>query len=103
MLRRVSTIGKRFLLPYNHKWAQQGRMQMPYNLTDQQKDLLRGLVQEVRAGNLPEEFWVYWVSERPEGLFAEYEGGYPPPVTQGALNALAASDLILSEPHYEPH
>jgi hypothetical protein len=34
-------------------------------------------------------------------MFAEYEGDHPPPVTQGALDALAASDLILSEPYYE--
>jgi Protein of unknown function (Hypoth_ymh) len=60
-------------------------------------------VQEVRAGSLPEEFWVYWVSETPEGFFTEYEGEHPPPVTQGALDALAVSNLILSEPHYEPH
>jgi hypothetical protein len=73
---------------------------MPYNLTDGQKDLLRRLVQEVRAGNLPEEFWVHWVSETSVGKFAEYEGEHPPPITQGALDALAASDLILSQPHY---
>ena len=73
---------------------------MPYNLTDGQKDLLRELVQEVRAGNLPEEFWVHWVNDIQTGIFAEYEGEHPPPVTQGALDALAASDLILSEPHY---
>ncbi len=76
---------------------------MPYNLTDAQKDLLRRLVKEVRDGNLPEEFWVYWVSETPVGMFAEYEGEHPPPVTQGALDALAHADLILSERHYEPH
>lgn len=73
---------------------------MPYNLTDGQKDLLRRLVQEVQAGSLPEEFEVHWISEEHVGKFTEYEGEHPPPVTQGALNALAASDLILSEPHY---
>jgi hypothetical protein len=78
-------------------------MQMPYNLTDEQKNLLRGLVQEVRDGTLPEEFWVHWISNTPVGIFAEYEGEHPPPATQGALNALAASDLIHSEPHYKPH
>ena len=76
---------------------------MPYNLTDGQKDLLRKIVEEVRAGNLPEEFWVYWVEEVPEGVFGEYEGEHPPPVTRGALDALAASDLILSEPSYGQH
>ena len=76
---------------------------MPYNLTDEQKYLLRELVQEVRAGNLPEEFWVLWVADTPVGKLAEYEGEHAPQVTQGALDALAASDLILSEPHYRQH
>ena len=88
---------------YSKLLARYGRRHLAYNLTDSQKDLLRKLVQEVRAGNLPEEFWVYWVSETPVGRVGEYEGGHPPPVTQGALDALTASDLILSEPHYEPH
>jgi hypothetical protein len=48
-----------------------------YNLTEGQKDLLRKLVQEVKAGNLPEEFWVYWISETPLGVFAEYKGEHP--------------------------
>jgi uncharacterized protein (TIGR02391 family) len=80
-------------------------MEVPYNLTDGQKALLRRLVQEVRAGNLPEEFWVYWVNEKRTGFFSgsEYKGEHPPPVTQGALDALAAAELILSEPHYESH
>ncbi len=75
---------------------------MPYNLTDGQKDLLRKLVQEVRAGHLSEEFWVHWISDTPLGIFAEYEGEHPP-VTKGALDALTASDLMLSELHFEPH
>ena len=37
---------------------QHGRMEVSYNLTEGQKDLLRKLVQEVKAGNLPEEYWV---------------------------------------------
>ena len=52
---------------------------MSYNLTEGQKDLLRKLVQEVKADNLPEEFWVYWISETPLGVFAEYKGEHPPP------------------------
>jgi hypothetical protein len=76
---------------------------VPYNLTEPQKDLLRKLVQEVRVGNLPEEFWVYWLEEVPEGMFLEYKGEHLPPVTEGALDALAHSDLILSEPQYRQH
>src|SRR5919112_3319159 len=80
-----------------------GRIQVPYNLTDGQKDLISSLVREVRAGNLSEEFWVYWVNDIETGIFAEYKGEHPPPVTQGALDALEASDLILGEPHYGQH
>jgi hypothetical protein len=70
---------------------------VPYNLTESQKDIVRWMVRENRAGKLPEEFWVYWVSDTPEGMFGEYEEE-PPSVTQGTLDALAASDLILNEP-----
>jgi hypothetical protein len=73
---------------------------VPYNLTEGQKDLLRSVVREVRAGNLREEFWVHWLNDIETGIFAEYKGEHPPPVTQGALDALAASGLILGEPHY---
>ena len=76
---------------------------MPYNLTEGQKDLLRKIVQEVRTGNLPEEFSVLWVADSPIGIFAEYEGEHPPPVTQGALDALAHSEMILSEPYFRQH
>ena len=31
-----------------------------YNLTDSQKDLLRWMVREIREGNMPEEFYVFW-------------------------------------------
>jgi hypothetical protein len=77
---------------------------VPYNLTDGQKDLVRWMVREFRAGKLPEEFWVHWISDMPEGLLAGYEGeGQPYPVTQGALDALTASGLILSVRHFKPH
>jgi hypothetical protein len=45
-------------VPYNMGGEQHGRMEVSYNLTEGQKDLLRKLVQEVKAGNLPEEYWV---------------------------------------------
>jgi hypothetical protein len=44
---------------------------VPYNLTDGQKDLVRWMVQEVRAGKLPEEFWVHWVSDMPAGMLTD--------------------------------
>jgi uncharacterized protein (TIGR02391 family) len=76
---------------------------VPYNLTEGQKELMRSLVQEVRAGNLPEEFSVLWVAESPVGMIVEHEGGDAPQVTQGALDALTDSNLIISEPHYRSH
>jgi hypothetical protein len=60
-------------------------------------------VQEVKAGNLPEEFWVYWISDTSVGMLEEYDGENPPQVTKGALDALTASGLILSERHSEAH
>ena len=95
--------GRRTLCRTISDGEQDGRMEVPYNLTDGQWDLLRKLVQEVRAGNLPEEFSVLWVSDSPIGIFAEYEGEHPPPVTQGALDALAHADLILSKPYFRQH
>ena len=76
---------------------------MSYNLTESQKDLVRWLVQEVRAERLSDEFWVYWVSER-GGFIGEYEGGDKHhSLTQGALDALTISGLIHSERHFESH
>ncbi len=76
---------------------------MSYNLTESQKNLARWLAQKAEADELPEEFWVHWISEG-GGFIGDYEGEDDrPPVSQGALDALTASDLILSEPHFKPH
>jgi hypothetical protein len=65
---------------------------MSYNLIESQKDLVRWLVQEVRAKRLSEGFWVYWVSEG-GGFIGEYEGGKHHSIAQGALDALTISNL----------
>jgi hypothetical protein len=76
---------------------------MSYNLTDNQKDLLRWIVQQVRDGNLPEEFLVAWVMGGRGYLIFEYRGEEDdlPDITPGLLDALAAADVLLSDPNYE--
>ena len=45
-----------------------------YNLTSGQKELLRWLVQQVRDGNLQEEFTVIWVTHD-KALISDFKGG----------------------------
>jgi Protein of unknown function (Hypoth_ymh) len=66
-----------------------------YNLTPTQQVLLRSIVEKVRTKEMPEEFTFAWGTD---GGFLHFEGApgfYPAPdVTQGALDALAANDLL---------
>ena len=66
-----------------------------YNLTPNQQALLRSMVEKVKAKKMPEEFTFIWGLE---GTFMHYEGAtgfHPmPEVTKGALDALAANDLL---------
>ncbi len=66
-----------------------------YNLTPNQKALLCSIVEKVRAKQMPEEFKFIWGAE---GGFLHYQGAsafYPAPdVTEGALDVLAANDLL---------
>lgn len=76
-----------------------------YNLTDNQKTLLRWLVQEVRAGRLPnEEIVIYWIYDQdpPQSGISNYHGDdealeQAPEITIGALDALVADNLILCD------
>lgn len=70
---------------------------MPYNLTEGQKSLVRWMVQENRVGNLPDEFSVAWLSGG--GFITTYDGDQPQ-LSRGSLDALAASELIISDPRY---
>jgi uncharacterized protein (TIGR02391 family) len=73
-----------------------------YNLTDSQKDLLRWMVREIREGNMPEEFYVFWDIggdahlhwEGSEG-FHKYQG-----ITRAKLDALEAEHLIRCHMEY---
>ncbi|MBD1871254.1 hypothetical protein H6F95_28900 [Cyanobacteria bacterium FACHB-471] len=73
-----------------------------YNLTNQQKDLVRWLVQKIQEGKLNEEFGVMWVSSLgslpPKALMRDFRGTDEElsgiSITQGALNVLAENKLI---------
>jgi hypothetical protein len=69
-----------------------------YNLTDDQKELARWLVQQVREENLPEEFHVVWMPNG--GEISRFEGDQPT-ITKGTLDALAANDLLACAPNYK--
>jgi hypothetical protein len=70
---------------------------VPYNLTEGQKSLARWMVQENRVGNLSDEFSVTWLSGG--GFITTYNGDQPE-LSRGSLDALAASELIISESRY---
>lgn len=73
-----------------------------YNLTTNQKDLLRWLVQQVRDKKLLEEFTITWITHE-KAQIADYKGEANvdiPNLTKGALDALATSGLILCEIRY---
>jgi len=65
---------------------------MGYNLTEKQKDLLRWVVQQVRDENLPEEFYVVWITDG--GEIHAFRGEHPQ-ITKGTLDALASAELLL--------
>lgn len=71
---------------------------MNYNLTDRQKDLVRWLVDAVRAGQLSEEFTVVW-SQGGSTVLEFHGDGSPPEFTEGALDALSHADLLHCRPH----
>ena len=70
-----------------------------YNLTESQQETLRWIVRKIRDGDLAEEFSCVFLTN---GKFARFEGkgagiAEEPPITEGILNALMASELILAE------
>ncbi|MBD2540531.1 TIGR02391 family protein [Coleofasciculus sp. FACHB-SPT36] len=73
-----------------------------YNLTNQQKDLVRWLVQKIQEGKLNEEFGIMWVPtfDAPslEAVMLDFKGTDEElseiSITQGALNVLAENKLI---------
>ena len=71
---------------------------MSYNLTEKQKDLLRWVVQQVRDENLPEEFYVVWITDG--GQIHDFSGEHPQ-ITKGTLDALASAELLLCASNYK--
>lgn len=73
-----------------------------YNLTNNQKDLVKWLVRTVREGKLTEEFIIYWDHSYSSGessrkpTIMNYSGSEEelPEITQGALDSLRANELI---------
>jgi len=71
-----------------------------YNLTDDQKELAKWLVQSVRAGNLREEFYIYWCPIRkghPQIRLSAYQGKEEDlqNVTLASVNVLAENKLLI--------
>ena len=74
-----------------------------YNLTDDQKKQAKWLVENVKAGNLDENFQIWWVKtlekSYPEAGFTDYKGTKDEldnvDLTQGSLKALSANNLLL--------
>ncbi len=85
---------------HNRRPLGRGRV-MGYNLTDQQKKLLKWIVQEVREGNLSEEFSVAWTFGG--CVLADYEGdpSNVPKITPALLDALAEAGMILCKPSHK--
>lgn len=71
---------------------------MPYNLTEGQKNLVRWMVQENRAGNLPNEFSILWTTG--DSIIAQYEGDQPE-LIRGDLDAIDSADLVISDVSYD--
>lgn len=71
-----------------------------YNLTDNQKDFLRWIVQQVRDGNLSEEFIVVWEMGVGSILGISTKATDAPKVTEGILDNLKENRLILCKPKF---
>ena len=70
-----------------------------YNLTENQKNVLRWLVQQVRDGKLSEEFSVFW--DYSGSTIPEYKRAIDdtmPDITEGIISALASSNLLFFTP-----
>jgi hypothetical protein len=68
---------------------------MSYNLTENQKTVMRWIVQQVREGHLDEEFSVFWLRGAAE--ISGFEGEHPR-ITRGTLDALAAAQVLQCRP-----
>ncbi len=71
---------------------------MGYDLTESQQELVSWMVGAVRDGRMREDFLVSWLSG--VGVIMNV-GGKHPEITKGALDALAAAGLIVSDASFE--
>ena len=74
---------------------------MSYNLTEQQKDVVRWLVAQVRDGNLTEEFAVYWTFSGAD-IMGLKDGDPPVSISRGILDALVAAEMLICVPERMP-
>jgi len=74
---------------------------MGYNLTNNQQDLLRWIVEQVRNGSLPEEFVVTWIVDAPK--VGDLQGDGVPSIKPGMLDALAAVGMLVCTPFRSPY
>lgn len=70
---------------------------MSINLTDNQKQLIKWLVEKLQEGKLTEEFLVYGTSNGYRIAIRLEEEEKPPEITKSALIALARADLLIYE------
>jgi len=80
---------------------------MGYDLTNNQKNLARWIVQHVHDGKLSEEFLVIWMgleigseSGLAEGRIDQFRDEHPT-ITKGALDALARAGLLICTPNHQ--
>ena len=73
-----------------------------YNLTEDERDLLRSIVREIRDAHIPEEFWLFWDAEGNPllhwpgaGEFRSFAG-----ITKGRLDSLLSENLIRCQIDY---
>lgn len=71
---------------------------MGYDLTESRQELASWMVGAVRDGRMNEEFVVAWISG--VGVIVGVQGEHPE-ITKGALDALAAAGLIVSDTNFE--
>jgi hypothetical protein len=70
------------------------------DLTDDQKELIKWLVQEIGTGRLAKKFYVVWTFEG-EGVLSktDFTGASHPPITKPTLDTLEKAGLLLCTPN----
>lgn len=74
------------------------RGNLSYDLTESQQELAEWMVGAARDGVIDEEFVVVWLSS--EGVIRNAQGEHPS-ITKGALDALAAARLLVTDATFQ--